>query len=142
MNRDQLQAAQWECEQTLRRFYLALDSGDFQALAQCMTEDGVWHRQGKHLAGRAAIVKELSARGANIVSAHLINNVVADAAADGSIQLGSYIMVLRHQGDGSGAPIAMPAPRTLQRCSDRLVATADGWRIADKNGTVVFGGGH
>jgi hypothetical protein len=131
------------CADVLHRFYRALDTGDYQSLANLMLADGVWERQGKRLEGRGAIMEALNDRSPGLITAHLVSNLVVDCIDGRTAIASAYITVLRHEGDGSSVgPVPVPAPRAVQFCRDRLMLTEDGWRIAEKTSKAIFRSNH
>ena len=66
--------AEWECVKVLTYFFNSLDDRRFADLAACMTETGVWVRQGKPLEGRSAILSALAERSSTVSTRHLISN--------------------------------------------------------------------
>jgi hypothetical protein len=54
-----------------------------------------------------------------------------------------YVTVLRHEGkEGDPSPPPVPPLRAVQLCQDKLVLTAEGWRIAYKDARAIFRSGH
>ena len=53
MTREAERAIEWDCAQVLTRFFNYFDQWRYEDMADLFAEDGVWHRQGRALAGRA-----------------------------------------------------------------------------------------
>jgi hypothetical protein len=134
--------AEHACTHALHRFYSKIDAGDFDAVAQLMAPEGVWHRQGEQLKGPAAALAALGKRDPRIVSAHLVCNPVVDLLEPGLAELSAMVLVLRDvkQEGGPAVPL-VPAPRAVLRCHDRLVRTEQGWRFVVKRSSSVFRSG-
>jgi len=81
------------------------------SLARClagrMAADGVWHRQGKVLNGRGAVLEALSARSKTMRIHHLISNLFADQADENRCVMRGYMLVVRHE---PGRRLEGPAP--------------------------------
>jgi hypothetical protein len=115
---------------TVTRLYRHLDDRDYEGIAALMAPDGVWHRQGAQLTSKAQILEALSKRSSTLVIHHLLSNLFADLAADGTAQVTGYMLVVRHD---SGTLITGPAPlsgvENIRTIHAKLVPTAEGWRI-------------
>ncbi|MGS1108326.1 nuclear transport factor 2 family protein [Achromobacter anxifer] len=122
--------AKTACESVVLEFFHALDTRRHEAAAALMAEDGVWHRQGRRLAGRAEILQALNARAAERSTCHVITNLrlveLAGARATVGYFLTAYESVPHEQG---GAPRLV----AIRECQDVLVETDGGWRLADKS---------
>lgn len=115
----------------LGRLFLALDRSNYPGVASCFSAEGKWHRQGQCLIAEAAIVAALEKRPAGRRTLHVIANVVAEAAGPAAARATFYLIAYRHDGDAADtAPAPIVAPVAMGICEARLVATADGWRIA------------
>jgi limonene-1,2-epoxide hydrolase len=116
--------------QTVTRFYRHLDDRNYKAIAALMAPGGVWHRQGAQLSGEAAILEALGKRAPTLVIHHLLSNLFADIAADGSAEVTAYMLVARYD---SGSPLTGPAPfngiENIRTIRVKLVPTAEGWRV-------------
>lgn len=133
MDRGAERAIEWDCGQVLLRFYDAFDAWDYDGMAALFCEDGVWHRAGKALAGRAALVAEMRRRSTTQVIRHVVTNLIVDAQDADHAQARLYLTAYRHDG---GEPRQVPAPLhgpdLLLLVSATLVRQADGWRIREK----------
>jgi hypothetical protein len=139
MNPQDVRDAEHACTHTLYRFYSKIDAGDFDAVAQLMAPEGVWHRQGEQLKGPNGALVALGKRDPRIVSAHLVCNPVVDVLEPGLAEITALVLVLRHvQQQGGPAVPLVPPPRAVLRCNDRLVRTEQGWRFLVKRSTSVF----
>ena len=59
---DDVRTIEWDCTRVLIRFFNYFDQWRYQNMADLFVPDGVWHRQGKALQGRAEILAALTAR--------------------------------------------------------------------------------
>ena len=131
--------AEHACTHALYRFYSQLDAGEFEAVAQLMAPQGVWHRQGEQLSGPQGALSALGKRDPRIVSAHLVCNPVVDLLEPGLAEISALVLVLRHvRAEGGPAVPQLPAPRAMLRCKDRLVRTEQGWLFLVKRSDSVF----
>ena len=133
MQREAERAIEWDCAQVLLRFYDAFDNWNYEAMAELFTEDGVWHRAGKALKGREAIVTELRSRSSTQVIRHVVTNLLVDVVDDDHAEARLYLTAYRHD---SGAPRTVPAPIGLPAMllvvSARLLRCPDDWRITEQ----------
>lgn len=131
MERSEQRIIEWDCTQLLLRFYDRFDDWDYVGMADLFTEDGVWLRAGKELAGRAAIVEELEKRSTSQTVRHVITNVLVDAHAAEKATARCYLTAYQHDdGQRSEAPPAIHSPSLLLVVTAYLLRTREGWRIA------------
>lgn len=126
------------CEAVVLTFFHALDTRRHDAAAALMAPEGVWMRQGKRLCGPQEVLAALNARAAERSTCHVITNLRLEAVEQASDAehnptratvgyfLTAYDSVPQEQG---GAPRLV----SIRECRDVLVATPDGWRLADKS---------
>jgi ketosteroid isomerase-like protein len=127
-----------ECCRTLARFARALDESDFDGVAAQMTEEGVWHRQGERLEGRAAIVAALDRRPSTRLTRHLVTNIVGESVTPEQARLRCTVLVYAVD-DVASLPAPMPAPASVLDYEDILVRQPDGrWLIAERRSQRVF----
>lgn len=118
------------CEAVVLTFFHALDTRRHDAAASLMAPDGVWMRQGRRLCGPQEVLDALNARAPDRSTCHVITNLrLIDHAETGATVgyfLTAYDSVPQEQG---GAPRLV----AIRECRDVLVATPEGWRLADKS---------
>ncbi|MBV9235381.1 MAG: nuclear transport factor 2 family protein [Xanthobacteraceae bacterium] len=131
MQRDAERAIEWDCAQVLTRFFNDFDQWRYADMADLFAPDGVWHRQGQALAGRAAILAALAERSTTQRVPHVVTNVqieVIDADTAASLL---YVTAYRHDSGAKQAdPPRIRAPYLLLVVPGRLRRTSDGWKIA------------
>jgi hypothetical protein len=130
MIREAERAIEWDCAQVLTRFFNYFDAWRYDDMADLFAPDGVWHRQGKALAGRAQILAALAERSKTQRVRHVVTNLQIDVIdADTAASL-LYVTAYRHD---SGAKEAQPprirAPYLLLVVPGRLQRTEVGWKI-------------
>jgi hypothetical protein len=115
---------------TVTRLYRHLDDRDYKGIEALMAPGGVWHRQGSQLSSEAQILEAMNKRSSTLVIHHLLSNMFADVAADGTAQVTGYMLVVRYD---SGTQVTGPAPfsgiENIRTIRAKLVPTAEGWRI-------------
>jgi hypothetical protein len=129
--------AERACERLALAVYSLMDQGRYEETAALFTDDAVWVRGGKPVAGRDAILAALRQRSGSEASRHLVTNVVVD---------------IRSEREGTGTACFVPLRGTIRE--DGTVATppitnvgdlafafrriAEGWRIAHLKPTMIF----
>jgi len=130
MTREAERAIEWDCAQVLTRFFNYFDQWRYQDMADLFAADGVWHRQGQALAGRAAILAALAERSTTQRVRHVVTNLQIDVlAADTAASL-LYVTAYRH--DSGAKQVDAPrirAPYLLLVVPGRLRKAEAGWRI-------------
>jgi 4-diphosphocytidyl-2C-methyl-D-erythritol kinase len=93
--------------------------------------DGVWHRQGRALAGRAEILAALNARSTTQRVRHVVSNVQVDVlGADAAASL-LYVTAYMHDtGERQANPPRIRSPYLVLVVPGTLVRTDAGWKIA------------
>ena len=128
------------CQQTVMRFFSALDGGRLDDVANALAEDGVWHRQGAALQGPSAVRAALATRPPGRVTAHLVQNLVVDLESETDALV--HYMVLTYRYDApNGAPGVAPlvAPLSIAAYDDRMRRVGDRWLVKERRSRVVFG---
>jgi hypothetical protein len=130
MMREAERAIEWDCAQVLTRFFNYFDQWRYQDMADLFAADGVWHRQGKALTGRAAILAALAERSTTQRVRHVVTNLQIDVIDTDTAASLLYVTAYRHD---SGAKQAEPprirAPYLVLVVPGRLRRTDAGWRI-------------
>ena len=123
-----------EAVHTVIRMYRRLDDRDYKGIAALMAPGGVWHRQGAALKGEAEILAAMAKRSPTLMIHHLLSNLFADIAADGTAMVTGYMLVVRYD---SGSPVTGAAPfsgvENIRTIRVKLSPTPDGWRILNAN---------
>lgn len=133
MDRDTERSIEWDCGQTLLRFYDAFDSWDYAGMVALCTEDVIWHRAGKVLQGRAEIVAELQRRPAAQTIRHVVTNLLVDVRDGDHANARLYLMAFRHEGASQRpVPAPMQLPALFLVVTARLSREGAGWLIAEQ----------
>jgi hypothetical protein len=129
--------AELECAQVLTRFVGHLDRREYDLLLGLVTPDCIW-RGTTDARGREQIRARLESRPADMITLHLITNIVVTIVDESSAEAKSYLCVHRFDGEGNtSAPRATAVPHTLGVYDDTLVRTDQSWRIAERRLTIV-----
>jgi uncharacterized protein (TIGR02246 family) len=130
MMREAERAIEWDCAQVLTRFFNYFDAWRYQDMADLFAEDGVWHRQGQALAGRAAILAALAERSTTQRVRHVVTNLQIDVLDPDAAASLLYVTAYRHDGGAKEAqPPRIRAPYLLLVVPGRLRRTQAGWKI-------------
>ena len=95
------------CHNQVMALYRDLDENQYDSLAARFAPEGIWHRQGKILQGRDAILAALQGRSKTQRIHHLMVNLFADRAEADRCEMRAYMLVVRHD---DGQPIQGAAP--------------------------------
>lgn len=119
------------CRNQVLGFFRDLDDNAYDSLVSRMAPDAVWHRQGKVLTGRGAVLDALSVRSRTMRIHHLICNLFADEVGDGRCAMRGYMLVVRHD---AGRPLEGPAPlsgiENIRTTHVELARVDGAWLIA------------
>nr|WP_295662023.1 nuclear transport factor 2 family protein [Polymorphobacter sp.] len=123
-------AIEADCARLIARYANLVDRGDWEGAAALYADDGVLIRPtapGDPIIGHEAIFAAFLARPGR-VTRHFCANVVVDVDSPTAAR-GESAMLLY---TGPGAPL-------VGSFHDRFVLTPDGWRFAERRGSIVFG---
>lgn len=144
MLREQQRQIEWDCCATLTRFYDLFDRWDYPGMTALFMPNGLWHRAGKVLAGRSAILEEMSHRPTNQKVRHVLSNLLVDVVDERHAVLRGYITVYRKAGcDARDQEVAIEAPSLLVLVDAALERCGNHWLIARQvmQREFVFSGG-
>ncbi len=129
-------------ERVIVKLWSALDSADFEGVANSFADDGVWHRQGKQLAGPAGVRAAMTERPKSARTRHLITNALVDAVDENNAEMQFYLTVYHHTAEPADAPPPAPAPMnvplTVALAKASLRKNASGWKIHELNSADTF----
>ncbi|CAN5688618.1 hypothetical protein BH11PSE7_BH11PSE7_35900 [soil metagenome] len=126
-------AIEWDCSQLLLRFYDCFDNFDYAGMAALFTQGGVWHRAGKALAGREAIVAELDKRPRTQTMRHVVSNLLVTAHTAQEASASCYITAYRHDdGKPSSSVPVIASPYLMLVATARFTRTPDGWQMTEQ----------
>lgn len=117
-------------EAAIYAFFRALDDGDFDAVADAIHANGVWHRQGKALRGPTMVRGAMSERPKALTTAHLVTNVLVQFDRQGDADARFWMTVLRHEGPRNDSePAPMELPFVVTSCKATLTRECGAWRF-------------
>jgi ketosteroid isomerase-like protein len=132
-------AVGWECERLIHLYAMLNDAGDFEAMAQMFTEDGVFARpsQGDVLIrGKAAILEAYTSRPSRFTR-HLITSVVVTVEDPDNARAHSYLSL--HTGQpGEGVPRPAEPAWFIGDFKDRFVRRAGAWKFSERRGSLAL----
>ncbi len=99
------------CARTVLQLFAAMDDGRYADVAGAFTPTGVWHRAGKALRGRAAIIAAMEERPAGRLVRHVITNVIVDVSDGAHAEGRCYVTA--YAGPRSEAPPSRPTRSTV-----------------------------
>jgi hypothetical protein len=129
----------WECERLIHLYSMLNDAGDFQAMADMFTDDGVFARpsQGEVLIrGKAAILEAYTSRPARFTR-HLITTVVVTVEDAENARAHSYLSL--HTGQpGEGLPRPAETGFLIGDFKDRFVRYNNAWKFSERLGSLAL----
>jgi hypothetical protein len=129
MTPDERRAIEHDCARLIALYANLNDEARWDEVAALYAEDGVMIRPtapDKPARGRAAILAAFKARPPR-VTRHICSNVVIDVESD-ALARGVSAMLLF---TGASEPL-------IGSFHDRFVRTAEGWRFAERRGSLLF----
>jgi len=132
-------AIAWECERLIHLYAMLNDAGDFGAMAEMFTEDGVFARpsQGEVLIrGRAAILEAYASRPPRFTR-HLITSVVVTVEDQDNARAHSYLSL--HTGQpGEGLPRPAEPSFLIGDFKDRFTRREGAWKFSERLGSLAL----
>lgn len=129
MNPDERLAAEWQCARLVALYANLNDEARWEDVAALYIEDGVMFRPtapDQPVTGRDAILAAFQSRPPR-TTRHVCSNVVIDVEGPATAR-GTSAMLLFNGG---------PAP-LVGSFHDRFALTPDGWRFAERRGSLTF----
>jgi hypothetical protein len=131
-SRDEILNVEQECAGVLVRFFHYLDRREYEMLATLMTKQGVWHRAGTQLIGPEGVLAALRARPTDLVTRHLVSNVVVD-------WLGRDFSTVSYELSVFGQEGAKPSRHlSIMTGEDHLERRNGNWLITSKKAEPLF----
>lgn len=129
--------AEMACQRLVIAAYSLMDQGRYEDTAALFSDDAVWVRGGKPVAGRSAILEALRQRPAGDLSRHLVTNVLVELTSDREGTATACFVPLRgtRREDGS---VATPPITNVGDLAYRFRREAEGWRITHLQPTMIF----
>ncbi|MBR9791473.1 MAG: nuclear transport factor 2 family protein [Gammaproteobacteria bacterium] len=137
MDRQERAMIQLECQQLLNRATQLLDGGQWQALADCYTEDAVLFRpsDAEHgITGRDAIYQSFCARPPRS-SCHIIANSVFDIITANNVVATSRVWLATGSASET-LPVTAESNLMIGSFTDTLIRREDQWLIQSRKGSI------
>ena len=140
VNQDERRRIERECREIMVRMGYHLDSGRFEEFVDYFTADAEWHRRGKQLKGREAILAQLHKRSPTLILRHVFTNFVVNVHDMDHAHCQAYMLGFRYD---SGEVSSTPPPfrdanRALWIYHDDLVRTEAGWKVSRRSAERIF----
>ncbi|WP_240344703.1 nuclear transport factor 2 family protein [Novosphingobium sp. THN1] len=126
---DDRRAAEHDCARLVALYANLNDEARWEEVAALYAEDGVMYRPtapDQGVEGREAILAAFKARPPR-TTRHVCSNVVIDVESPATARGTSAMLLFT----GEGAPL-------VGSFHDRFVLTAEGWRFAERRGSLTF----
>jgi len=141
MTPEQRRAIEWECTRLINLYANLNDQGRWPDVAALYTEDGLMTRPtapDQAIVGRHALLASFVARPPR-VSRHICANIVVTVESETRASACSNILLFTGTADADGGlPIRDDGPPLVGEFHDVFALTADGWRFAERRGTLSF----
>lgn len=112
--------------------YRGVDERQYEEVVAQYAPHGIWHRQGKALSGRDAIMAAMNARTPTQVTRHVLSNFVVTALASDRAMLACYLHTYVHDsGQVQERPIAIRSATRLLLVAASMVVSEGRWRIEE-----------
>ncbi len=128
---------QWECQQLLNRVTMLMDQQQWQALANCYTQDAVLSRPSdpnNPICGRQAILESFIARSPR-TSAHIIVNSVFTIIGQENVRADSRVWLINGPADAS-SPVIANTPLLIGSFTDHIKRQSHQWLLAQRDGSI------
>ena len=131
-----------ECAKLVTLFCNLNDARDYDGLADLFTEDGVFARPtdpANPIKGRAEIRRRFDMKPRELLTRHLISNIVIQAESPESARGESYMLLYTGQEPpGTALPVPAAPQALLGAFKSRFVRSREGWRIAEHIGSLAL----
>jgi len=129
----------WECERLIHLYAMLNDAGDFQAMADMFTDDGVFARPSQAdalIRGKAAILAAYTSRPPRFTR-HMITSVVVTVEDGNNARAHSYLSL--HTGQpGEGLPRPAEPNYFIGDFKDRFVRRDGVWKFSERLGSLAL----
>lgn len=136
-------AIEADCARLINLYANLNDRADWPAVAALYAEDGVMTRPSapdQPVEGRDAILASFLARPAR-ASRHACANIVVTVESETAASAESMILLFTGTAaEDGGLPMRDPKGPMVGEYRDRFVKTAEGWRFAERRGSLTFRG--
>jgi len=141
MSPEQRRAIEWECTRLINLYANLNDRGRWEEVVALYTEDGLMTRPtapDQPIVGRQALLDSFRARPPR-AGRHVCANIVVTVEGPAQASAESRILLFTGTPDPDGGlPILDPGPPLVGEYHDRFALTAEGWRFAERRGSLSF----
>lgn len=130
MDKAERHAIEWECARLINLYALLNDEARWEEVTALYAPDCLMTRPtapGEPVVGREAILAAFKARPPR-TTRHVCSNIVIDVESETSARGRSAMLLFT----------AADKPPLVGGFEDRFVLTDDGWRFAERRGTLTF----
>lgn len=122
-------AIEHACAKLVLRVFYGMDDLQYDRVTDAFMPDGVWHRAGKALRGRAAILAAMNERDTHRFVRHVVTNLGVDVTDNDHAEGRCYVTA--YAGPASDRPPTINAPWLLLTSTHSFVRSHGGWFIAE-----------
>lgn len=123
-----------ECERVFLQIARLTDHGPQDSIAQLFTEDARMDRDGTLVCGRAALQELYAKRPPNLMTRHLVANLLVTPISAHEAACQATATVYRHRGTDTAKaptpPVTCSGPESIVEYEDRLVRSDEGWKVS------------
>src|ERR1700761_8257223 len=134
--------AESACQRLVYEYLRALDSNDWDGLANCFVERGVLARpmQPEQLIeGRDAIRASMQARPKGLMTRHLATNVMIDVTSGNSATgVTTLVMIGCTPAENAKPPFGSDGPLYFGEFRDRFAREAGQWKFLERRGSIAI----
>ena len=128
-----------ECSRLCLRFARHLDNGEFEAMFEMFTPEGVFDRVGQILRGPDQMRAAFGTRPAGVRSRHVVTNIDFLEVSAEEAEARIYNLSFHAVGDTGVGPLTYAAENArFIDFHDHYRLTDHGWRFASRTAGVVF----
>lgn len=125
-----------ECERVFLQIARLTDHGPHDHIARLFTEDAHLDRDGTPVRGRTALADLYAKRPANLMTRHLVSNLLVTPLSGTEALCQATATIYRHRGPDAHTaptpPVTCSGPESIVEYEDRLVRTQEGWKVSQR----------
>ncbi|MCW8277871.1 nuclear transport factor 2 family protein [Pseudomonas sp. PCH199] len=131
--------AEHACERQIKKFATLNDAGDYAALVELFTDDGVFIRPSSPetpVKGRLAILDAFKSRPSR-VSTHFVCNTVVELVSETEAKASSNILLVCSAAGNLSTAVASP-PHLIGTFNDTLILQEGIWLFSERAGSICL----
>ena len=126
---DERTAIEHACARLVLQLFSGMDDLRYDRVTDAFAPDGVWHRAGKTLRGRAEILAAMNERDPKRFVRHIISNQVVDVTDDDRATGRCYVTA--YAGPADDEPRTINAPWLILTFTATFARSGGAWSIAE-----------